>query len=301
MAEEIRFDGRVAIVTGAGGGLGRAHALLLAARGAKVLVNDIGSSASGSGSDAGPAEIVVQAIRAAGGEAVANTDSVVEGERIVAAALDSFGRIDILINNAGFLRDMAFHKLQPRDWDDLYDVHLRGAFRTTHAAWPHLRDQSYGRVINTSSAAGIYGNFGQVPYSTFKLALHGFTQALAVEGRARNVHANSIAPAADSRLTRTVMTAEQLAPMRSELVSPLVAWLCHESCSETGSLFEVGGGWAAKLRWARTRGVRVADGKDHRPEDVAAAWDAITDFRDADAPASFQEGMAPFSAIMAAS
>ena len=301
MAEDIRFEGRVAIVTGAGGGLGRAHALLLAARGAKVLINDIGSSASGSGADAGPAETVAQAIRAAGGVAVANTDSVVEGERIVAAALDSFGRIDILINNAGFLRDMAFHKLRPQDWDDLYDVHLRGAFRTTHAAWPHLRDQSYGRVINTSSAAGIYGNFGQVPYSTFKLALHGFTQALAVEGRARNVHANSIAPAADSRLTRTVMTAEQLAPMRSELISPLVAWLCHESCTETGSLFEAGGGWTAKLRWARTRGVRLAGGSKHLPEDVAAAWGDITDFRDADAPESFEQGMAPFSAILAAS
>jgi len=301
MVDDMRFDGRVAIVTGAGGGLGRAHALLLAARGAKLLINDIGSSASGSGADAGPAETVAQAIRAAGGEAVANTDSVVEGERIVAAAMDSFGRVDILINNAGFLRDMAFHKLQPQDWDDLYDVHLRGAFRTTRAAWPHLRDQSYGRVINTSSAAGIYGNFGQVPYSTFKLALHGFTQALAVEGRARNIHANSIAPAADSRLTRTVMTAEQLAPMRSELVSPLVAWLCHESCPETGGLFEVGGGWTAKLRWERTRGVRVAGGSDHRPEDIAIAWTGITDFEDAEAPGSFEQGMAPFAAIMAAS
>ncbi len=301
MTKELRFEGKVAIVTGAGGGLGRAHALLLGARGAHVLVNDIGSSASGTGTDAGPAETVASAIRAAGGSAMANTDSVLEGEQIVAAALDCFGRVDILINNAGFLRDVAFHKMQVQDWDDLYDVHLRGAFRTTHAAWPYLRDQAYGRVVNTSSAAGIYGNFGQVHYSTFKLALHGFSQALAVEGRGRNIHVNSIAPAADSRLTRTVMTAEQLAPMRSELVSPLVAWLCHDSCQETGGLFEVGGGWTAKLRWARTKGARIAGGVDHSPEDVAAAWAEITDFDDAEAPGSFQEGMAPFSAIMAAS
>ncbi|NLR41065.1 MULTISPECIES: SDR family oxidoreductase [unclassified Novosphingobium] len=298
MTDTLRYDGRVAIVTGAGGGLGRAHALMLASRGARVLVNDLGSSAAGAGTDAGPAAKVVEEIRAAGGEAVVNTDSVIDGARLVEAALDHFGQIDIIINNAGFLRDVGFHRMTEQDWSDLYDVHLLGAFRIVHAAWPRLRDQSYGRIINTSSAAGIYGNFGQVNYGTFKLALHGFTQALAVEGRARNIHVNSIAPAADSRLTRTVMTPEQLAPMRAELVSPLVGWLAHETCSETGSLFEVGGGWVSKLRWQRTRGERIGGGEDFSPEQVRDAWSTIVNFAGAEAPSDFAAGMAPFQKIM---
>jgi 3-hydroxyacyl-CoA dehydrogenase/3a,7a,12a-trihydroxy-5b-cholest-24-enoyl-CoA hydratase len=298
MNHELRFDGRVAVITGAGGGLGRAYARLLAARGARIVVNDIGSSAHGSGQDLGPAERVVAEIRESGGEAVANTDSVVEGGRIVSTALDAFGRIDIVVNNAGFLRDGAFHKMSDADWDDLYAVHLRGAFAVTRAAWPHLREANYGRVINTSSAAGIYGNFGQVNYAAFKLALHGFTQALAAEGRARGVHANTIAPAADSRLTRTVMTPEQLAPMGPELVAPVVAWLCHENCKETGGLFEAGGGWIAKLRWERARGAVLCGDAAQTPEAVAQTWDQITDFADADHPASFQDAMAPLSAIM---
>lgn len=299
MPHDLRFDGKVAIVTGAGGGLGRAHARLLAARGARVVVNDIGTSPSGSGTDLGPAATVAEELEAAGGEALANTDSVVEGHRIVEAALDGFGRLDIVVNNAGFLRDVAFHKMSEADWDDLYAVHLKGAFKVTHAAWPHLRNQGFGRIVNTSSAAGIYGNFGQVNYGTFKLALHGFSQALAVEGRACNVNANSIAPAADSRLTRTVMSAEQLAPMRPELVAPLVAWLCHDSCAETGGMFEVGGGWTAKLRWQRTRGVRIGGGEDIEPEQVRDAWPRIVDFEGADHPASFQEAMEPLGRIMA--
>lgn len=298
MREQLRFDGKVAVVSGAGGGLGRAHALLLAGRGAKVVVNDIGTSLSGTGSDLGAAEKVVREIRDAGGEAVANTESVVEGQRLIETALDSFGRVDLIINNAGFLRDVGFHKMSESDWDDLYAVHLKGAFKVTHAAWPHLREQSYGRIINTSSAAGIYGNFGQVNYATFKLALHGFTQALAVEGRARNIHVNSIAPAADSRLTRTVMTAEQLAPMRAELVSPLVAWLCHDSCSETGGLFETGGGWTGKLRFERTQGVRLTGEAALTPEAYAGAWDQIIDFSGATHAESFQASMTPFSTIM---
>lgn len=298
MQDELRYDGKVAIVTGAGGGLGRAHALLLASRGAKVLVNDLGSTALGSGADQGPAARVVDEIRAAGGEAAANTESVVDGGRLVEAALDHFGRVDIVINNAGFLRDVGLHKMREQDWSDLYDVHLLGAFRIIHAAWPRMREQQFGRIVNTSSAAGIYGNFGQVNYGTFKLALHGLAQALAVEGAARNVHANSIAPAADSRLTRTVMTPEQLAPMRAEMVSPLVAWLVHADCSETGSLFEVGGGWIGKLRWERTRGVRLGEGHDFAPEAVRDQWDDIIDFAGADHPRTFAEGMAPFQRIM---
>lgn len=294
----LRFDGKVALVTGAGRGLGRAHALLLAARGAKVLVNDLGTSGAGSGSDASPAQSVVEEIRAAGGVAAANHDTVIDGARIVQAALDHFGRLDIVINNAGFLRDVAFHKMTAADWDALYEVHLLGAFRIVHAAWPGMRERGYGRIVNTSSAAGIYGNFGQVNYGTFKLALHGMTQPLAVEGKSKGIHVNTIAPAADSRLTRTVMTAEQLAPMRAELVSPLVAWLCHESCADSGGLYEVGGGYIAKLRWERSGGAIVDLGGADGVEQVAAAWSRIESFDTSEHPASFGESMAPFAKIM---
>ena len=286
MNKDLRFDGRVAIVTGAGGGLGREHARLLAARGAKVLVNDLNQAAA-----------TAQDIVSAGGAAVANTESVIDGGRIVEAALDAFGRIDIVVNNAGFLRDTAFHNMSDEDGAGLYEVHLLGAFRVTRAVWPHMRGQGYGRVVNTSSAAGIYGNFGQTNYSSMKLALHGFTQALAVEGRSKNVHANTIAPAADSQLTRTVMTEEQLRPMRPEYVSPLAAWLCHEECIETGALFEAGGGWFGKLRWQRSDGARL-DAADVTIESVREAWPRIADFDHAHFPGSMAEGMAPFANIM---
>jgi 3-hydroxyacyl-CoA dehydrogenase/3a,7a,12a-trihydroxy-5b-cholest-24-enoyl-CoA hydratase len=286
MNKDLRFDGRVAIVTGAGGGLGREHARLLAARGAKVLVNDLNQAAA-----------TAQDIVSAGGAAVANTESVIDGGRIVEAALDAFGRIDIVVNNAGFLRDTAFHNMSDEDWAGIYEVHLLGAFRVTRAAWPHMRGQGYGRIVNTSSAAGIYGNFGQTNYSSMKLALHGFTQALAVEGRSKNVHANTIAPAADSQLTRTVMTEDQLRPMRPEYVSPLSAWLCHEECTETGALFEAGGGWFGKLRWQRSDGARL-DAANVTIESVREAWPRIAGFDHAHFPGSMAEGMAPFAEIM---
>src|SRR4029453_19093805 len=173
MANELRFDGRVAIVTGAGGGLGRSHALLLASRGAKVVVNDLGGSMHGGGQSATPAQKVVEEIKASGGDAIANADSVEDGAKIVQAALDTWGRIDIVVNNAGILRDTTFHKMSQEDWDLIYRVHVLGSFRVTHAAWPHLRDQGYGRIIMTASAAGIYGNFGQANYAMAKLGLVG--------------------------------------------------------------------------------------------------------------------------------
>lgn len=298
LPSQLKFDGRVAVVTGAGGGLGRAHARLLAARGAKVLVNDLGTAANGSGSNASPAEAVAEEIRAAGGTAVADKHSVGDGDKIIAHAMDVFHRVDIVVNNAGFLRDVAFHKMSDADWTDLYSVHMYGLFKVTRAAWPIMREQGYGRVVNTASAAGIYGNFGQVNYSTFKLGTHGFTQALAIEGRAKGIHANTIAPAADSRLTRTVMTPDQLKPMRPELVSPLVTYLSHDECAETGSLFEVGGGWIGKLRWERTMGLQLGGEKGHAPEDVAEAWADICDFKDAQHPTNMAEAMEPFSKIM---
>lgn len=240
--DELRYDGRVAIITGAGGGLGRAYALLLASRGARVLVNDLGGSMHGDGSSSAPADEVVAEIKAAGGEAVASYDSVEEGPLIVEAAMDHFGRVDIVINNAGILRDVSFHKMSPADWERVYRVHLYGAFRVTHAAWPFLRDQQYGRVVMTSSASGIYGNFGQGNYGSAKLGMLGLANVLAAEGKSRNVQVNAIAPVAGSRMTESILPPELVAALKPDYVAPLVAYLCHESCEATGQVFELGAG-----------------------------------------------------------
>jgi len=275
---QLRFDGRVAIVTGAGGGMGRAHALLLAARGAKVVVNDLGGSVNGAGQSASAADSVVAEIKQAGGEAVASYDSVEDGARIVQTAIDAFGKIDIVINNAGILRDVSFPKLTEADWDLVYRVHVLGAFRVTHAAWAHMRDAGYGRIVMTSSTSGIYGNFGQANYAMAKLGLYGFTQTLALEGRKRNILVNAIAPTAGSRMTEGLLPAAVTDALRPELVSPLVARLVHESSEDTGGLYEVGGGFFAKLRWERAGGKTFRIGRPATIEDVDAAWPAITQF-----------------------
>ena len=196
---DVGFDGKVAIITGAGGGLGRQHALLMASRGALIVVNDLGGSVDGTGSNKGAADLIVDEIRAAGGEAVADTNSVATtegGAAIVKTAIDAFGKIDIVINNAGILRDKAFHNMGPDLIDPVLDVHLRGAFNVTQPAWIHMREQGYGRIISTSSAAGIFGNFGQANYGAAKMGLVGFTRVLAVEGAKYNIKANAIAPLA---------------------------------------------------------------------------------------------------------
>jgi 3-hydroxyacyl-CoA dehydrogenase/3a,7a,12a-trihydroxy-5b-cholest-24-enoyl-CoA hydratase len=265
-------------VTGAGGGLGRAHALLLAARGAKVVVNDLGGSHTGEGKSASAADQVVAEIKDKGGEAVASYDSVEDGDKIVKTAIDAFGKIDIIINNAGILRDVTFQKMTQADWDLVYRVHVLGAFRTTHAAWPHMRDAGYGRIVMTASASGIYGNFGQANYAMAKLGLHGFAQTLALEGKKRNIIVNTIAPTAGSRMTETVMPPALVAALVPDLVSPLVAKLVHESNEDTGGLYEVGGGFFAKLRWERSTGKTFRLGRAVAIEDVAAAWPEITQF-----------------------
>jgi (3R)-3-hydroxyacyl-CoA dehydrogenase / 3a,7a,12a-trihydroxy-5b-cholest-24-enoyl-CoA hydratase / enoyl-CoA hydratase 2 len=296
MGEEIRFDGRVALVTGAGNGLGRAHALLLASRGAKVVVNDLGGGIRGEGQSSSAADKVVEEIRAAGGTAIANHDSVESGDKIVKTALDEFGRIDIVINNAGILRDVTFAKMSPEDWDLIYRVHVLGSFRVTHAAWPHMRDQKYGRVVMTASAAGIYGNFGQANYSMAKLGLVGLSNTLALEGRKNNVHVNTIAPIAGSRLTETVLPKELIDALRPEFVSPLVAYLCSEACEETGGLFEVGGGFFAKLRWERAKGKNFRLGRAITPEAVVASWSEVAGFDKTEHPADITSSMAPILA-----
>ncbi|HSK03855.1 MAG TPA: SDR family NAD(P)-dependent oxidoreductase, partial [Kofleriaceae bacterium] len=280
-------------MTGAGGGLGRSHALLLASRGAKVVVNDLGGSFTGEGQSASAADRVVAEIKEAGGEAVANYDSVEDGDRIVKTAIDAFGKVDILINNAGILRDVSFQKMTQADWDLVYKVHVLGTFRVTHAAWPHMRDAGYGRIINTASAAGIYGNFGQANYAMAKLGIHGFTQTLALEGKKRNIVVNTIAPIAGSRMTETVLPKELLDALRPEYVSPLVGKLAHESTEESGGLYEVGGGFFAKLRWERSTGKTFRLGRTMSIEDVASSWKDITQFDRTTHPGGVAESMQP--------
>ncbi|MDP6374429.1 MAG: SDR family oxidoreductase [Pseudomonadales bacterium] len=286
---DIRFDDRVVVVTGAGNGLGRAYALEFGSRGAKVVVNDLGGSSFGEGSDQRIADVVVDEIKAGGGEAAANYDSVTDGEKIVQTALDAFGRVDVVINNAGILRDKTFHKMSEEDWNLIYDVHVRGTFKVTHAAWPLMREQNYGRILFTTSAAGVYGNFGQTNYSMAKLGQLGMAQTLALEGRSKNICVNTIAPIAGSRLTETVMPKELVDALRPEFVVPLVVKLCDENSTETCGLYEVGAGFIAKLRWERTQGKTFSIAEGFTAEDVLDAWDEIIDFTDATHPSNITE------------
>ncbi|MDU4253524.1 SDR family oxidoreductase [Pseudomonas sp.] len=279
MSQELRFDGKVAIVTGAGNGLGRAHALLLGSRGAKVVVNDLGVTTEGLGSSSAAADAVVAEIRALGGEAVADYHSVTEGAKIVATALEAFGTVDILINNAGVLRDTSFHKMTEEQWDLIQAVHVKGAFLLTHAVWPIMREKGYGRIVMTSSGAGIFGNFGQCNYSTAKAGLIGFANSLAIEGASKNIRVNTIAPIAASRMVIAsgIFTEEMQAKLAVEDVAPLVGWLCHEDCQDSGELIEVGGGFHAKYRWERSQG-RFLHTQGLSPELVRDNWERIGRF-----------------------
>lgn len=278
MSEQVRLDGRVAIVTGAGGGLGRSHALALAARGAKVVVNDLGGSVRGEGSDQAAAARVVAEIEAAGGQAVASFDGVDTPEgaaAIVRTGLDAYGRVDVVVNNAGILRDVSFHKMTHADWDAVVRVHLAGTYYVSHAAWPHLRDAGYGRIVNTSSAAGLYGNFGQANYAAAKLGIVGLTKTLAQEGQKRGIHANAIAPIARSRMTETILDAATLAKLEPSLVSPLVAYLASETCTANGQVYAVGGGYVSRVAVVEGAGVTLTG--EVTPEAVRDAWGQIED------------------------
>jgi NAD(P)-dependent dehydrogenase (short-subunit alcohol dehydrogenase family) len=287
---DLGFDGKVAIITGGGGGLGRSHALDLAKRGALIVVNDLGGSVDGTGGSDAAAQKVVDEIAAAGGEAVANYDSVATpegGKAIVQTALDTWGRVDIIINNAGILRDTSFKNMTPDQLNPVLDVHLRGAFYVTQPAWQVMRDQNYGRIINTSSGAGIFGNFGQTNYGAAKMGLVGFTRVLAVEGAKNNIKANAIAPVAKTRMTEDLLgpAADKLAP---ELVTPVVTYLAHESCDVSGEVYSVGGGRVARVFIGVTPGFVKAD---LTPEDVAANWTQIRAEDGYEVPANLNEEM----------
>ncbi|KAF2455188.1 peroxisomal multifunctional enzyme type 2 [Lineolata rhizophorae] len=284
-AQELRFDGQTVVVTGAGGGLGKAYATFFGSRGANVVVNDLGGSFKGEGQSTKAADVVVNEIKAAGGKAVANYDSVENGERIVETAIKAFGRVDILINNAGILRDVSFKNMKDQDWDLIFAVHVKGSFKTARAAWPHFRKQKYGRVINTSSAAGLFGNFGQCNYSAAKMAMVGFTETLAKEGLKYNILCNTVAPIAASRLTETIMPPEVLQALTPDRIVPLVACLVHPSnTDETGAIFEVGGGHMAKLRWERAKGALLRADESMTAGAIVKKWADVADFSAPDYP-----------------
>lgn len=280
---DLRFDGRVAVVTGAGRGLGRSYARLLASRGAKVVVNDAGGYLDGDGTDDGPAERVVAEITAAGGEAVACSASVATpegGQDIIEAAVDNFGRIDILIHNAGNVRRGSLKEMSYEDFDAVLDVHLRGAFHVVRPAFPLMCEAGYGRVVLTSSIGGLYGNHNVANYAAAKAGVIGLSNVVALEGAAEGVRCNAIVPAAVTRMAEGIDTSAY-PPMGAELVAPVVGWLAHESCSVTGELFIALAGRVARAVIVESPGVS-------RPswtiEEVGSHLDAI---RYVDAPLIF--------------
>ncbi len=254
---EVRLDGRVAVVTGAGGGLGRSHALELARRGAYVVVNDLGGTLDGEGSSASAADRVVAEIASPGGGAGPNDDRVatpVGGDAIIQTAIDAFGRVDVLVNNAGILRDKAFHKMDAALIDQVIDVHLKGAFYVTQPAFRRMREQRYGRIVSTSSASGLFGNFGQANYGAAKAGLAGLTRVLAIEGAEHGITANAIAPIAQTRMTEGIL-GELSSKVSPNQVSPLVAYLASEECSVNGHIYSVAGGRIARIFMGETSGV----------------------------------------------
>ncbi|MEE6164761.1 MULTISPECIES: SDR family NAD(P)-dependent oxidoreductase [unclassified Mycolicibacterium] len=279
----LRFDERVAVITGAGRGLGRAYALLLAARGAKVVVNDPGGSLTGDGDDPGPAHAVVDEIRAAGGQAVANVDTVatpVGGRAVVDAARETYGRIDILIHNAGIVRRGSLKDMTYEDFDAVLDVHLRGAFHVVRPAFPLMCDAGYGRVVLTSSIGGLYGNHGVVNYAAAKAGILGLCNVVALEGAAEGVTCNAIVPGAVTRMAEGLDTSAY-PPMGAELVAPVVGWLAHETCTVTGEVFVAIAGRVARAVVSETPGV-------YRPEwTIEEVGEHLEAIRDVSSPVTF--------------
>ena len=275
--DKIDFTGRVAIVTGAGGGLGRLHALALAARGAKVVVNDLGGAVDGSGGSASAAQKVVDEIKAAGGEAMANGASVtdfVAVQAMVQQAIDAWDRVDIVVNNAGILRDKSFAKMELADFRLVLDVHLMGAVHLCKAVWPHMVAQQYGRIVMTTSSTGLYGNFGQSNYGAAKLAQVGLMQTLALEGAKHNIHVNALAPTAATRMTEGLMPQEVLDALKPEAVVPAMLVLAHES-APTRTILCAGAGTFEAAHITLTQGVHLGIGSEV-PEQLAARLAEVT-------------------------
>ncbi len=278
----IRFDDRVAIVTGAGGGIGKEHALELARRGAKVVVNDLGGSVDGSGaSDA--ANEVVDIIKSEGGEAIANGASVTDLDAVkemTNQTMEKWGRIDILVNNAGILRDKSFHKITLEDFNLVMDVHFQGSLNCTHTIFPIMREQEYGRIVFTSSSSGVFGNFGQTNYGSAKMAMVGLMNTLKIEGQSKNVFANSITPVAYTRMTEGLIPEDFGKNLQPEFVTPAVIYLSSEN-APNGAIMAAGAGVFSRIFIHETMGVSLGMGEDMTPENIEANWDKISDMTDA--------------------
>ncbi|VDB89806.1 unnamed protein product [Peniophora sp. CBMAI 1063] len=278
----LSFKGHTVVVTGAGGGLGKAYCLLFGSRGANVVVNDFNAAA---------AQAVVDEIKAGGGNAVAQIGSVTDGAAVIKAAVDAFGTVTILINNAGILRDKGFKNMTDKEWDQIQEVHLKGAFACTKAAWPIFRKQKFGRIVNTASAAGLFGNFGQANYSAAKMGLVAFTKTLAREGAKYNILSTAIAPIAASAMTATIMPPEMLEHFKPEYVAPLVALVTHpEGVDANGRVFVLGAGYVSEIRWERSKGAIFKTDASFTPSAVKARWEEVTDFTNPDHPQSMQDG-----------
>lgn len=280
----IRFDNKVAVVTGAGSGLGKCYALAFAGRGARVVVNDPGKALDGSGENTAAADQVVREITGAGGRAVANYDSVATkegGESIVKTAVDAFGTVDILVNNAGIIRDKSILKLSEDDWDQVVAVHLKGAFCVTQPALAVMKKNKYGRIVNTTSGAGLYGNFGQTNYAAAKMGLVGLMNSIYVECAKYDIACNCIAPVASSRMTEGLMTPELSDRLKPEFIAPLVLYLCSEQSTVNRQIFNCAGGWYSRTEITCSPGVLLSDGsRDVVPEDIRDNLGKITDMDD---------------------
>jgi NAD(P)-dependent dehydrogenase (short-subunit alcohol dehydrogenase family) len=301
MTEPITFDGRVAVVTGAGGGLGRGYALELARRGARVVVNDLGGAVDGSGASRQAADVVVEEVEAAGGEAVANYDSVSTrdgGAAIIQTAVDAFGTVDIVVNNAGILRDKSFANMTLDEVDAVLDVHLKGAFYVSHPAFKVMKEKGYGRFVHTSSASGIFGNFGQANYGAAKAGLLGLSNVLAIEGEKYGIKSNAIAPTAKTRMTEELLGpfADMFDP---DQVTPMVVYLCSEASDYTHQVFSVGGGRYARVFIGTNSGWFAGQGKVPSVEELADNMDTVRDISEYEIPMNNNDELMMLAQILA--
>lgn len=276
---DIRFDDRVVIITGGGGGIGRQYAKDLSERGAKIVVNDLGTSLEGKPLSDSPAAKLVDEIRVAGGQAIVNTDDIAKPEgadKMVQSALDAFGRVDVLINNAGITRNNLIEDMSPEDYRAVLDVHLFGSFHCTRSVWPTMQKQRYGRVLMTTSQSGLYGMETHANYSSAKAGLIGLGHALALEGRAHGIHVNTVCPMATTRMSEDFITREMAIAMRPRSVSAMALWLCSEACQDTDQVVEAGMGYFAKIQVIEAEGV-IIDPELATPEYMRDHFDRISD------------------------